>query len=195
MYSTSGHTGFFHSLVAIDFELAEKAQGVGCPLCGGVLDVSNYSRKPRGVEIGDPTDALRFSFCCRRDGCRKRFTPPSMRFLARKVYVAMVVILSQTSYWGKAQLEICRQTRARWLKYWAEVLGSSHEFFKAKISLFKAGFNLNPVSILEEFLRHHPFLPEAWTKTLRFFLPLSTRARCQQCLLNSRLICLLPDGP
>lgn len=191
MYSTSGHTGFFHSLVAIDFELAAKAEEAGCPRCGGVLDVSNYSRKPRGVEVSCPTDALRFSFCCRRDGCRKRFTPPSMRFLSRKVYVMMIVILSRTSYWGKVQLEICRQTRARWLKYWAEVLSSPHEFFKAKIGLFVAGFDLNPSSILEEFLFHQSILSEAWMKTLRFFLPLSTRARCKLCILNSRPLCLL----
>jgi len=30
----------------------------------------------------------RFSFCCARDGCRTRKTPPSFRFLGRKVYLA-----------------------------------------------------------------------------------------------------------
>ena len=35
----------------------------------------------------------RFSFCCDRDGCRKRVTPPSVRFLGRKVYLGAVVIL------------------------------------------------------------------------------------------------------
>ena len=195
MYSTAGHTGFFHSLVAIDFEFAEVAQEAGCPLCNGVLDVSNYSRKPRGVEISCAEDAVRFSFCCRRDGCRKRLTPTSVRFLARKVYVAMIVILSQTSYWGKVQLEICRQTRARWNRYWIEVCSKQGQFYKAKIALFMADFDLQPSAILEEFMRHHPQLSGAWTKTLRFFLPLSTGARCKQCVLNARSICLLPDGP
>jgi hypothetical protein len=195
MYNTSGHTNFFHSLVAIDFELAEKAQEAGCPVCDGVLDVSNYFRKPRGVEIGCPEDALRFSFCCRRDGCRRRLTPPSVRFLSRKVYVAMIVILSQTAYWGQVQLEICRQTRARWRKYWTEVLSKQGEFFKAKISQFVADFDLRPSTILEEFIRLQPALPHAWLKTLRFFLPLSTRARCKRCVSNARPMCLLPDGP
>jgi len=30
------------------------------------------------------------SFCCDRDGCRKRVTPPSVRFLGRKVYLGAV---------------------------------------------------------------------------------------------------------
>ena len=37
--------------------------------------------------------AERFSFCCAVDGCRKRATPPSLRFLGRKVYLATVVTL------------------------------------------------------------------------------------------------------
>ena len=40
-----------------------------------------------------PEHDWRFSFCCSRDGCRKRKTPPSLRFLGRKVYVAAMVVL------------------------------------------------------------------------------------------------------
>ena len=36
---------------------------------------------------------LAFSFCCAVDGCRKRTTPPSLRFLGRKVYLAAMVVL------------------------------------------------------------------------------------------------------
>ena len=36
---------------------------------------------------------LRLSFCSARDGCRKRATPPSVRFLGRKVFLGAVVVL------------------------------------------------------------------------------------------------------
>jgi hypothetical protein len=39
----------------------------------------------------------RFSFCCDRDGCRNRATPPSVRFLGRKVYLGAVVMLISAS--------------------------------------------------------------------------------------------------
>jgi len=32
-------------------------------------------------------------FCCAVDGCRSRATPPSLRFLGRKVYLAAIVVL------------------------------------------------------------------------------------------------------
>jgi hypothetical protein len=34
----------------------------------------------------------RFSFCCAVDGCRSRATPPSLRFLGPKVYIAAIVV-------------------------------------------------------------------------------------------------------
>jgi hypothetical protein len=36
----------------------------------------------------------RFSLCCGREGCRRRATPPSVRFLGRRVYVGAVVIVA-----------------------------------------------------------------------------------------------------
>src|SRR5262249_22742941 len=40
-----------------------------------------------------PEHDWRFSYCCARDGCRKRDTPPSLRFLGPKVYLAAVVVV------------------------------------------------------------------------------------------------------
>ena len=53
------------------------------------------TREHREVGPGDLPDEYRyrFSFCCDRDGCRKRVTPPSVRFLGRRVYLGAVVIL------------------------------------------------------------------------------------------------------
>ena len=84
---------FWSFLFAVDQDLAETARKQGCP-CGGRLHCANYLRKPRGTpdQLPEP-QRLRLSFCCDRDGCRKRVTPPSVRFLGRKVYLGAVVIL------------------------------------------------------------------------------------------------------
>ena len=75
---------FWSFLLAVDEDLAEKTRKKGCP-CGGRLHCANYLRKPRGTpdQLPEP-QRLRLSFCCDRDGCRKRVTPPSVRFLGRK---------------------------------------------------------------------------------------------------------------
>jgi hypothetical protein len=50
-------------------------------------------RKPRGGPADLPaTYEKRTSFCCAR--CRKRRTPPSVRFLGRRVYLGVVVVLA-----------------------------------------------------------------------------------------------------
>ena len=65
----------------IDKELAEAVQAGACLYCGAKLHCGDYPRKPRGGPEWDE----RYSFDCSR--CRKRRTPPSVRFLGRKVYV------------------------------------------------------------------------------------------------------------
>ena len=84
---------FWSFLFSVDQDLAETARKKACP-CGGRLHCANYPRKPRGApdQLPEP-QCLRLSFCCDRDGCRKRVTPPSVRFLGRKVYLGAVVIL------------------------------------------------------------------------------------------------------
>ena len=73
-------------LPRIDADLAAKVQAAGCLECGGRLDVANYPGEPRGADgLGDDF-SVRASFCCAVDGCRRRRTPMSVRFLGRKVY-------------------------------------------------------------------------------------------------------------
>lgn len=64
-----------------DRDLAAEAREQGCR-CGGVLHRADYPRKPRGgpSDLG-PDYGRRLSLCCAREGCRKRTTPPSVRFL------------------------------------------------------------------------------------------------------------------
>lgn len=80
-------------LEKIDKDFAEAARAQGCRRCGvGRLHVANIKRQPRGLPEGTEWDR-RLSFCCDQDGCRCRATPPSVRFLGRKVYAGFIVVL------------------------------------------------------------------------------------------------------
>lgn len=121
-------------LPRIDADLAAKARAAGCSACGGRLDVANYPRKPRGADgLGDEYD-VRVSFCCAVDGCRRRCTPPSVRFLGRKVYVGAVVVLASALARGPTKtsvtklstlLGITRRTLARWCRWWSTTFATS----------------------------------------------------------------------
>ena len=93
---------FWPFLLAVDQDLAQTTRQKGCA-CGGRLHRANYPRKPRGADDLPPDYACRFSFCCACDGCRKRVTPPSVRFLGRKVYLFAVVVLVSAMRQGPAQ--------------------------------------------------------------------------------------------
>ena len=116
---------FWLFLFAVDQDLAESTRQKACP-CGGRLHRANYPRKPRGGDGDLPEDYdYRFSFCCDRDGCRKRLTPPSVRFLGRKVYLFAVVVLVSAMRQGPSPRRVRelaqlfgtdRRTIARWCK-------------------------------------------------------------------------------
>jgi hypothetical protein len=94
LYSALLADATFHELLlAYDRDLADIARDAGCG-CGGVLHSAKYPRKPR-PRLGwlRPEYHWRFSYCCAEDGCRLRSTPPSLRFLGRKVYLATVVVV------------------------------------------------------------------------------------------------------
>src|SRR6516165_3797456 len=94
-YTMIGHElhrsrSFWSFLLSIDKDLADSTRKQGCS-CGGRLHCTNYPRAPRGGPDHLPKEyRCRFTFCCDRAGCRKRMTPPSVRFLGRKVYRAAV---------------------------------------------------------------------------------------------------------
>jgi hypothetical protein len=121
---------FHQQLLHFDRDLAAAARDAGCAECRGALHSARYDRKPRGVPpgLGDEY-RQRFSFCCAVDGCRTRATPPSLRFLGRKVWLATVVTLVTAMQQGvtagrerhlSAELGIDRRTLARWRKWWLE---------------------------------------------------------------------------
>lgn len=119
---------FFDFLLSIDQQIATEVHSGGCPHCGGALHVSCYPRKPRGVRF-PLSEALqmRLSFCCAEENCRRRCTPPSVRFLGRKVYLSVIVILATAMHHGLTskrrkqlieELDLWPQTLGRWRAWW-----------------------------------------------------------------------------
>lgn len=66
-----------HLIEKADQDLAELVHNRPCQHCGGKLHWANYTRRLRGVD----GKAIRFSLCCAQEGCRRRQTPESIRFL------------------------------------------------------------------------------------------------------------------
>ena len=121
-------TTFHQLLLACDADIAEAARAGRCTLCGGALHSACYARKPRGrlCRLG-PEHDRRLSFCCAVDGCRSRATPPSLRFLGRKVYLGAIVVLVAIMRHGvtASRMErlsqvvgVDRRTVDRWRAWW-----------------------------------------------------------------------------
>lgn len=125
---------FYQHLFHIDKAIADGVRAGGCT-CGGVLHSADYPRKPRGLRSAlDESYDTRLSFCCDVDGCRRRSTPPSVRFLGRKVYLGTLVILLTALQHGMTdkrrralieRLDIPPQTLARWQRWWREAFPAS----------------------------------------------------------------------
>jgi len=178
-------------LLKIDREIARQIQADGCP-CGGRLDRADYPRKPRGgpPDLGREYER-RLSFCCAREGCRRRRTPPSVRFLGRKVYFGAVVLLVAAMKDGltakrviqiRALLGVSRRTLWRWRKWWLEKFPASR-FWAGKRSGFIPPVDAKnlPASFLERFLGD-----ETRTRViqaLRFLAPMTTRS-CENGLAD-----------
>ena len=118
---------FFEMLMAVDASIASRVAAAGCPFCGGRLHRGDYARKPRGGLLAGAAEAFtrRFSLCCGREGCRRRATPPSVRFLGRRVYVGAAVILTSVVALALAAASAARRvtgvaarTTRRWLRWW-----------------------------------------------------------------------------
>jgi hypothetical protein len=117
---------FLTLLLRIDHEFAAQCRTDGCP-CGGDLHRADYPRKPRGCPRSMRAEySSRLSFCCAV--CRKRATSLSVRFLGRRVYLALAVVLVSGSRSAStptgvrlgAELGVARQTLQRWQAWWVE---------------------------------------------------------------------------
>jgi hypothetical protein len=163
LYSTLLADAKFHELLlAFDRDLADTARCAGCALCSGVLHSARYGRKPRGrpCHLG-PEHDRRFSFCCAVDGCRTRETPPSLRFLGRKIYLAAMVVLITIMRHGATvprlrQLTevvgVDRRTVARWQAWWRDTFTAS-PFWQIGRAAFMPPVDQDhlPAALLERF--------------------------------------------
>jgi hypothetical protein len=130
-----------------------------------------------------PEYEWRLSFCCAREGCRKRHTPPSLRFLGRRVYLGAVVVLATAMQQGvtraRAQrlrevLGVSLQTLARWGEWWRTAFAES-AFWKAAKARFATPLDASalPLALLQRFGADER---SALAALLRFMAPLSTPA-------------------
>lgn len=169
-------------LLAIDQDLAETTRKNGCR-CGGRLHCANYPRKPRGTPLQLPEpQRLRLSFCCDRDDCRKRSTPPSVRFLGPKVYLGAIIIVISAMRQGPTPRRVRelsalfgadRRTITRWQVFWREHFPQTPFWRIARARLEPVvTIATFPYSLVDAFLgRHRPC--RGWTLLLRFLSPIT----------------------
>jgi len=162
---------------------------IGCLCCGiGKLHSAQYQRKPRGGSK-ECWEVRRHSFCCDQDGCRKRHTPPSVRFLGRRVYWGVVVVLVSAAHHGitpermrvlREALGIDRRTLERWRAWWLENFVQS-SFWKAARARFMPLIceQTLPLSLAGAFAVDRPGRLIA---LLKFLSPLTTGSmRLERC--------------
>lgn len=120
-------------LYSIDEKIAKKFQENPCKRCSSKLHKNYFPRKPRGVPPEfEVYFSSRFSFSCGR--CRKRATSPSTRFLGRKVYISLFVVLipylvlanlNKSNLFSKLinlhPKTFSMITLKRWLRWWNNV--------------------------------------------------------------------------
>jgi hypothetical protein len=167
---------FFLFLLRIDKEFADQTRRDGCRYCAGPLHVADFPRKPRGCPATVVREySSRFSFTCGR--CEQRSTSPSVRFLSRRVYVAVVLMLASPPR-GSAvrtlgdRLNIPPRTILRWRKWWTEDFRRT-PFWRAARSRFMPPIAVEqlPASLLERFDVSTPM--ERLAQALRFVSPMS----------------------
>jgi hypothetical protein len=173
---------FWQFLFSIDQDLAEATRQQACS-CGGRLHRASYPRKPRGGGDDLPQQyGRRLSFCCDRDGCRKRVTPRSVRFLGRRVYLGAVVILVSAMRQGPSPRRVRelsrlfgadRRTIARWQVYWREHFPQT-PFWKVARGRVAPLVEIValPLSLLDAF-RCGKDSCHAWGQLLRFLSPIT----------------------
>ena len=169
---------FFELLYKIDRDQAEKHHGSGCPHCGGKLDIANYNRKPRGLLADTKSFNLKFSLCCRTDGCRRRVTLKSIRFMGRHSYVSLSFLLISALNTSRSSQRLCRlfgidpRTLKRWKLWWRQQFPVSNFWREQKAQL--SGFDGFCFKSLWSYLTKLKANPQdSLLQVLRFFMPLN----------------------
>jgi len=166
---------FFRFLLRIDEELAAEARRGGCRHCGGPLHVADFPRKPRGCPSAVVEEySWRFSFTCGR--CDARTTSRSVRFLGRRVYVAVVLMLAsprgRTARQLGDQLNVAMRTLERWRRWWREGFQRTPLWQAARSRFMPPLLSAQlPLALLDRFEADGP--NDRLAQALRFLSPLS----------------------
>jgi hypothetical protein len=170
----------WEALRAIDQDLAATAHAGGCRRCPGRLHCGDFRRKSRGGPATLPTAyEWRTSFCCAQ--CRKRLTPPSVRFLGRRVYLGAVMVLACVLRQGPTPTRVARlrellgvsaDTLRRWHRWWRDAFVRT-PFWKAARGRFAR--SVDETAIPQDLLARFEGEPlTRVTALLRFLSPLTT---------------------
>lgn len=174
-------------LLEADRELAAEARARGCA-CGGRLHSARYRRKPRRGLPGELRAAYgwRESLCCSR--CRKRTTPPSVRFLGRRVYLAAVVVLVSAMTGGVTErraaamrelMGVSIRTLQRWRAWWLKTLPQTVFWKGARGWVPGVDEGGLPTSLLACFAGRAEGVGWGVVRCLRFLCPVTTREGSQ----------------
>ena len=168
---------FFQLLHRIDLELAQQTHAQGCP-CGAALHQANYPRKPRGCPAEVRASfGSRLSFCC--SDCRKRSTSLSVRFLGRRVYLGLAVVLMSAQLTQSTaittrlsqNLQVPLRTLQRWRQWWREIFPMT-SFWQATCARFMPPVVTDalPASLM---VRFGECTAEPLTRLLDFLTPIT----------------------
>lgn len=168
---------FFRFLSRIDAEFAEQTRQGRCPECAGPLHVADFPRKPRGIPAAVREEySSRLSFTC--GWCDARSTPASVRFLTRRVYVAVMLVLVSPEAGAAARslgevLAVPARTVERWRAWWQRDFQRT-AFWQSVRELFSSPVPAEelPQSLLARF--QGSSCRERLEQLLRFLCPLST---------------------
>jgi len=182
-----GDVRLYEVLGEIDGDLAQRAREQGCR-CGGRLHCARYARKPRGGPVGLGAGyERRESYCCAREGCRRRTTPPSVRFLGRKVYLGAVVVLVTALRQGPTPVRVHQlqelfgvgeRTLRRWRQWWQRRFAEG-SFWRGAQGRFMPAMKPRelPRAVAERFGAE---TTDGLSRLLRFLSPIST----DSCVLS-----------
>jgi len=169
-------------LFEIDRDFADQLHFSQCH-CGGVLHRANYPRKPRGCPDEARGDyQFRFSFCCSR--CRRRTTAKSVRFLGRRVYLGLTVVLTSARAATNAltekvadELGVPISTLQRWRQWWKNDFSSTH-LWQTECAQFALRITntLFPANLLDDFKQRAANPSQALIDLLSFLAPMTVKA-------------------
>lgn len=172
---------FSEALYQEDKKIAQRFYKQNCQYdCSGIYYTSNYPRKPRGITPeSEHHYNFRFSFCC--SNCRLRFTPETVRFLGRKVYVALFImmILSTNEKLQNELIELPPQSIApitfkRWIVWWDLIVQKSPAW-KKLVGLLSANIEniFLPLFIVDQFIQDTVDFNKSVLSMLEFISPIS----------------------